>query len=142
MFANNPCAPHLLFFFCLLCSKTTLAHICLHVENVKRPTKESLFPEYNCLILSPANFWQQSSTTFNRDTNLLNTIFQHHVRSYARCSSPISERLINFYSPFYRTCTNPKYQRLICCWECNYGTLASKDIRYGIVLVSSNMPSL
>ncbi|KAG4069729.1 hypothetical protein HA402_008567 [Bradysia odoriphaga] len=59
-------------------SKTTLAHICLHVENVKRSTKESLFPEYNCLILSPANFWQQSSTTFNRDTNLLNTIFQHH----------------------------------------------------------------
>ncbi|KAJ6645206.1 Sterol regulatory element-binding protein cleavage-activating protein, partial [Pseudolycoriella hygida] len=59
-------------------SKTTLAHICLHVENVKQSTKESLFPEYNCLILSPANFWQQSSSNFNRDTNLLNTIFQHH----------------------------------------------------------------
>lgn len=77
------------------CSKTTLAHICLHVENVKRSTKESLFPEYNCLILSPANFWQQSLTTFNRDTNLLNTIFQHHVRTN------MGDRLLNHLTIIY-----------------------------------------
>lgn len=60
--------------------KTNLANICLHVENVKMPTKySSIFPEYNCLILSPANLWQQNAQNFKRDTNLLSTIFHHHV---------------------------------------------------------------
>lgn len=58
---------------------TTLANICLHVENVKRPNKVATFPEYNCLVLSPANFWQQNVLSFNKDSNLLNTIFQYHV---------------------------------------------------------------
>lgn len=57
-------------------SKKTLGHICLHVENVKRPTRDVVFPEYNCLILSPANFWKNPQN-FNRDTNLLNTIFSY-----------------------------------------------------------------
>lgn len=61
-------------------SKTTLSDLCLHVENVKRRDKSELFPEYNCLILSPANFWQQSVHNFNQDNNLLNTIFHNHVR--------------------------------------------------------------
>lgn len=61
-------------------SKTNLANICLHVENVKMPTKySSVFPEYNCLILSPANLWQQNAQNFKKDTNLLSTIFHHHV---------------------------------------------------------------
>lgn len=63
-------------------SKTNLANICLHVDNVKMPTKySSIFPEYNCLILSPANLWQQNAQYFKKDTNLLSTIFHHHVRN-------------------------------------------------------------
>lgn len=60
-------------------TQTTLPRLCLHVENVKRREKATVFPEYNCLVLSPANFWQQSVHTFNKDVSLLATIFQHHV---------------------------------------------------------------
>lgn len=60
-------------------NKRTLGHICLHVENVKRGSKELLFPEYNCLVLSPINFWQQNLQIFNKDVNLLNTIFHYQV---------------------------------------------------------------
>lgn len=56
----------------------TLSKVCLHVENVKRRTQQSIFPEYNCLTLSPANFWQQNPYEFNKDSNLLNTIFHYH----------------------------------------------------------------
>lgn len=62
-----------------LISKTSLSDVCLHVENVKRSDKADLFPEYNCLVLSPANFWQQSVHNFNQDNNLLNTIYHNHV---------------------------------------------------------------
>lgn len=64
-------------------TNVTLSNLCLHVENVKRSHKESLFPEYNCLVLSPANFWRQNIHNFNRDTSLLNTIYKHHVSSCA-----------------------------------------------------------
>ncbi|GAB0092076.1 Sterol regulatory element-binding protein cleavage-activating protein [Sergentomyia squamirostris] len=58
---------------------TTLGNVCLHVENVKTfKARDTVFPEYNCLILSPANFWQQNTQLFNKDTALLNTIFQFH----------------------------------------------------------------
>lgn len=64
-------------------SKTNLANICLHVENVKMNTKSSsVFPEYNCLILSPANLWQQNSHNFKKDTNLLSTVYHHHVWAF------------------------------------------------------------
>uniref|UniRef100_A0A336MGS4 Sterol regulatory element-binding protein cleavage-activating protein n=1 Tax=Culicoides sonorensis TaxID=179676 RepID=A0A336MGS4_CULSO len=58
--------------------QNTLSRLCLHVENVKRPTQRSVFPEYNCLTLSPANFWQQNPHEFNKDPSLLNTIFHYH----------------------------------------------------------------
>ncbi|XP_035792380.1 sterol regulatory element-binding protein cleavage-activating protein-like [Anopheles albimanus] len=59
-------------------NKITLSHLCLHVENVKRTSQQTLFPEYNCLLLSPANLWQQNLQSFNKDSNLLNTIFVNH----------------------------------------------------------------
>lgn len=69
---------HIIIYFD---SKTNLANICLHVENVKMPMKHStVFPEYNCLILSPANLWQQNAQNFKKDTNLLSTIFHQHVK--------------------------------------------------------------
>lgn len=59
--------------------KVTLSNLCLHVENVKRQNKQVLFPEYNCLVLSPANLWKQNVHNFNKDTSLLSTIFSNHV---------------------------------------------------------------
>lgn len=86
-------------------TKTNLANICLHVENVKMPNKYPVFPEYNCLTLSPANLWQQNAQNFKKDTNLLSTIFHHHVRLLIR--RPIPRRplackpnLIQFFSYF------------------------------------------
>lgn len=56
---------------------------CWHVDNVKRARDEKvLFPEYNCLLLSPANLWSQDVQNFTNDSNLLNTIFQYHVSKY------------------------------------------------------------
>lgn len=60
-------------------TNVTLSNLCLHIDNIKRQQKDSIFPEYNCLVLSPANFWRQNIHNFNRDNCLLSTIFQHHV---------------------------------------------------------------
>lgn len=64
-------------------TNVTLSDVCFHVENIKRPGNEVLFPEYNCLVLSPANFWRQNVHNFKKD-NLLKTIFKHHVMSKFR----------------------------------------------------------
>ncbi|XP_053676594.1 sterol regulatory element-binding protein cleavage-activating protein [Anopheles nili] len=68
-------------------SKTTLGNICLHVENVKRSSQQALFPEYNCLLLSPANLWQQNMQNFNKDSNLLNTVFVNHNLQKSKVSN-------------------------------------------------------
>uniref|UniRef100_A0A0A1XSA2 Sterol regulatory element-binding protein cleavage-activating protein n=1 Tax=Zeugodacus cucurbitae TaxID=28588 RepID=A0A0A1XSA2_ZEUCU len=60
-------------------NKRTLDQSCWHVDNVKRSRDEKvLFPEYNCLVLSPANLWSQDVQNFTNDPNLLNSIFQYH----------------------------------------------------------------
>lgn len=59
-------------------TNVSLSDVCFHVENVKRSDSEVLFPEYNCLVLSPANLWRQNLHNFKKD-NLLKTVFQHHV---------------------------------------------------------------
>lgn len=61
--------------------------ICLRVDNVKRSQNEQIFPEYDCLMLSPANLWGQSIQNFTGDTNILNTIFQYHVSKVSRTFS-------------------------------------------------------
>uniref|UniRef100_A0A182N3C3 Sterol regulatory element-binding protein cleavage-activating protein n=1 Tax=Anopheles dirus TaxID=7168 RepID=A0A182N3C3_9DIPT len=68
-------------------SKTMLSHLCLHVENVKRSSQQALFPEYNCLMLSPANLWQQNIQNFNKDSNLLNTVFVNHNLQKSKVSN-------------------------------------------------------
>jgi len=59
----------------------TLGQVCLHIEAVKKRNgkKPEILPEYNCLVLSPANLWQQSMELFAQDTNLINTIFSYQV---------------------------------------------------------------
>ncbi|KAL0277128.1 UNVERIFIED_CONTAM: hypothetical protein PYX00_004516 [Menopon gallinae] len=59
----------------------SISNLCLHVESVKLKSSEDrrkLLPEYNCLILSPANFWQQSEMNFQMDNHLIGTIFNYH----------------------------------------------------------------
>uniref|UniRef100_A0A182JU38 Sterol regulatory element-binding protein cleavage-activating protein n=1 Tax=Anopheles christyi TaxID=43041 RepID=A0A182JU38_9DIPT len=68
-------------------SKTMLSHLCLHVENVKRSSQQTLFPEYNCLLLSPANLWQQNIQNFNKDSNLLNTVYVNHNLQKSKVST-------------------------------------------------------
>lgn len=87
-------------------SPLTLSDICLHVENVKvvghhhnnhqkdphQQPPQQLFPEYNCLLLSPANFWHQNAAQFNKDAALLNTIFQHH--NFQKTKISVAEMLL------------------------------------------------
>ncbi|KAH8372904.1 hypothetical protein KR009_007686 [Drosophila setifemur] len=71
-------------------NQRTLEHNCLHVENVKRGAQgqlDQIFPEYGCLLLSPANLWTQNSQNFTRDTNILNTIFQYHNLQKSKVSA-------------------------------------------------------
>ncbi|KAH8367195.1 hypothetical protein KR084_007635 [Drosophila pseudotakahashii] len=71
-------------------NQRTLEHNCLHVENVKRGTHgqlDQIFPEYGCLLLSPANLWTQNAQNFTRDTNILNTIFQYHNLQKSKVSA-------------------------------------------------------
>ncbi|CAK9826490.1 Sterol regulatory element-binding protein cleavage-activating protein [Anthophora retusa] len=57
----------------------TLGQVCLHVEAVKKRNgkKSEVLPEYNCLVLSPANLWQRSIELYAQDTNLINTIYSY-----------------------------------------------------------------
>ncbi|XP_076756300.1 SREBP cleavage activating protein [Xylocopa sonorina] len=57
----------------------TLDQVCLHVEAVKKRSgkKSEVLPEYNCLVLSPANLWQRSIELYSQDTNLINTIYSY-----------------------------------------------------------------
>lgn len=60
----------------------TLGQVCLHIEAVKKRSgkKSEVLPEYNCLVLSPANLWQRSIELYAQDTNLINTIYSYQVR--------------------------------------------------------------
>ncbi|KAK9297624.1 hypothetical protein QLX08_008761 [Tetragonisca angustula] len=57
----------------------TLGQVCLHVEAVKKRSgkKSEVLPEYNCLVLSPANLWQRSIELYAQDTNLISTIYSY-----------------------------------------------------------------
>ncbi|XP_013118065.2 sterol regulatory element-binding protein cleavage-activating protein [Stomoxys calcitrans] len=68
-------------------NQRTLDKICLRVDNVKRTQNEQIFPEYDCLMLSPANLWGQSFQNFTNDANILNTIFQYHNLQKSKVST-------------------------------------------------------
>lgn len=66
-------------------TKKTLGHVCLHVESIRKSKSnyKDVLPEYSCLVLSPANLWQQDVLKFAQDSSLLTTIFNHHVKIYS-----------------------------------------------------------
>lgn len=63
-------------------SSKTLGHVCLHIEATKRNINDqsNILPQYSCLVLSPANLWNQDVQQFSQDNSLLHTIFNQHVR--------------------------------------------------------------
>jgi hypothetical protein len=107
-------------------TNVTLSNLCLHVDSIKRPQKDVLFPEYNCLVLSPANFWKQNIHNFHKDNCLLGTIFQHHVRFYEILFIFINFILILF----FRTTKNQNYQLLKCYLAFLCLIVASNGIHY------------
>ncbi|KAM3968582.1 LOW QUALITY PROTEIN: SREBP cleavage activating protein [Aphomia sociella] len=62
-------------------TKSTLLHHCYQIEDIKRrdskASMERVLPEYSCLLLSPANLWQQSLQTFSLDANIVNTVYSY-----------------------------------------------------------------
>jgi len=54
--------------------------------------KYSILPEYNCLILSPASFWQGSVLKFQEDPDILSTILNY--RSHQKGKSGLAELLL------------------------------------------------
>lgn len=111
-------------FLVLFFSKTTLSHLCLHVENVKRASQQMLFPEYNCLLLSPANLWQQNVQSFNKDNSLLNTVFLTHV-SFDERSTIIRQHFI--VQNRFRICKNPRCLPRRCCLGSPFAIPVSND---------------
>ncbi|XP_052752618.1 sterol regulatory element-binding protein cleavage-activating protein isoform X2 [Galleria mellonella] len=62
-------------------TKTTLLQHCYQIEDIKRQDSkasvERVLPEYSCLLLSPANLWQQNLQAFSLDANIINTIYNY-----------------------------------------------------------------
>lgn len=77
------CTKKWLSFTFFLLSSSSLDSMCLHIENIKKKNNKmsSILPEYNCLLLSPANLWQQDFNKFQLDSNLINTVYNYQVWS-------------------------------------------------------------
>ncbi|KAI8430672.1 hypothetical protein MSG28_000867 [Choristoneura fumiferana] len=62
-------------------TKSSLSQYCYQIDGMnQRNSKASLervLPEYSCLLLSPANLWQQNLQTFSMDVNVVNTIHSY-----------------------------------------------------------------
>ena len=60
----------------------SLVDVCAHVE---APSKSSSLPQYNCLLVSPANFWGQDPMQFYTDLSLAATIYAQYVSTAIDC---------------------------------------------------------
>ncbi|XP_053569674.1 sterol regulatory element-binding protein cleavage-activating protein isoform X2 [Bombina bombina] len=61
----------------------SLEDLCLQVTDLVPGLKKlrDKLPEHGCLLLSPANFWQNSREQFSRDPDLIRTIQQHEPKT-------------------------------------------------------------
>ncbi|XP_070211949.1 sterol regulatory element-binding protein cleavage-activating protein-like isoform X2 [Littorina saxatilis] len=60
----------------------TLQEMCLHVSEPGAPgLVKSLLPQYSCLVVSPANLWFRDSKRFNKDGEIVTTIFSQYGQS-------------------------------------------------------------
>lgn len=53
-----------------------LDELCTHVEV---PDRDSPLPQYNCLVVSPANFWRHDPTKFYMDSAIVSTVYREAV---------------------------------------------------------------
>ncbi|CAG4961993.1 unnamed protein product [Parnassius apollo] len=71
-------------------TKNTLLHHCYQIEGIKRheskSSMEQVLPEYSCLMLSPANLWQQNLQSFSLDANIVNTIYNYQSLQKGKAS--------------------------------------------------------
>lgn len=70
---------------CLLHSSGTrsLEEVCLQVTDLLPGLRKlrNLLPEHGCLLLSPANFWQNDREHFHADPDIIRTIHQHEPKT-------------------------------------------------------------
>ncbi|CAH4038841.1 unnamed protein product [Pieris brassicae] len=62
-------------------TKKTIVNHCYQIGDIKKLSSQAridrVLPEYNCLLLSPANLWQQNLQSFSLDANIVNTIYNY-----------------------------------------------------------------
>ncbi|XP_029444056.1 sterol regulatory element-binding protein cleavage-activating protein [Rhinatrema bivittatum] len=61
----------------------SLEDVCLQVTDLLPGLKKlrNLLPEHGCLLLSPANFWQNDREHFSADPDIIRTIHQHEPKT-------------------------------------------------------------
>ncbi|KAG8443429.1 hypothetical protein GDO86_012007 [Hymenochirus boettgeri] len=61
----------------------SLEDVCLQVTDLLPGLKKfrDKLPEHGCLLLSPANFWQNSQEHFSSDPDLIKTVHQHEPKT-------------------------------------------------------------
>ncbi|XP_068620764.1 sterol regulatory element-binding protein cleavage-activating protein [Battus philenor] len=71
-------------------TKESLLQNCYQIEGIKRHGNraniERVLPEYSCLLLSPANLWQQNLQSFSLDSNIINTIYNYQTLQKGKAS--------------------------------------------------------
>ncbi|XP_038216376.1 sterol regulatory element-binding protein cleavage-activating protein [Zerene cesonia] len=74
-------------------TKETLLQHCYQIEAIKKSNSKAsvdrVLPEYSCLLLSPANLWQQNLQSFSLDANIVNTI--HNYQNILKGKASIAE---------------------------------------------------
>ena len=57
--------------------------MCLQVTDLLPGLRKlrNLLPEHGCLLLSPANFWQNDREHFHADPDIIRTIHQHEPKT-------------------------------------------------------------
>ncbi|ETE63625.1 Sterol regulatory element-binding protein cleavage-activating protein, partial [Ophiophagus hannah] len=78
---------------CLLASSSrikSLDDVCLQVTDLLPGLKKlrGLLPEHGCLLLSPANFWQNDQERFGADPDIIKTIHQHEPKTLQTSATP------------------------------------------------------
>jgi hypothetical protein len=54
--------------------QSLLDDMCVHIGELNNHNNKDILPEFNCLYLSPANFWMNDKTAFSRDDDIMKTI--------------------------------------------------------------------
>ncbi|XP_060539205.1 sterol regulatory element-binding protein cleavage-activating protein [Pantherophis guttatus] len=68
----------------------SLDDVCLQVTDLLPGLKKlrGLLPEHGCLLLSPANFWQNDQEHFGTDPDIIKTIHQHEPKTLQTSATP------------------------------------------------------